>query len=248
MMYRSVHGTILSILCFAVPLLFTLSCININMPQSPADNKTSQVNQSTTPPTTELPIIEAFSASPESLSEGGSATLSWSVINANAITITPNIGNVSATGSKTIKPSTATTYTLVASNAVGMQSKTVFIQILTIRKYNDLDLIEIKKPDLIIEEIKVNSNTRRPWCIVRNIGTEFAKASGVALWVNGSWQEGQLLPAIEPGKYWAIYFGFQLSDKLGVTNNVMVVVDPEKEINELNESNNSMTIVYTAPH
>lgn len=41
MMYRLIFRGIVTFLCCAAMLLFTLNCININMSQSPEDNKTS---------------------------------------------------------------------------------------------------------------------------------------------------------------------------------------------------------------
>jgi prepilin-type N-terminal cleavage/methylation domain-containing protein len=56
-----------------------------------------------------------FSASPTSISTGQSSTLTWSVTNANSISVDNGIGGVSATGSATVSPTTTTTYTITAS-------------------------------------------------------------------------------------------------------------------------------------
>ena len=103
-MHKYISRAMLSILCLAALAISTISCININMPNTPTENKTSQGNQAAPPTAIGLPTIESFGASPESVLEGKSSTLSWSVKNANAITITPDIGDVSATGSKTVTP------------------------------------------------------------------------------------------------------------------------------------------------
>ncbi len=141
-MYKYITRTILSIICLSVLVISTMSCINISTPQAPAENKTPQGDPAVPPATVELPTIDSFSASPASVLEGKSSTLSWSVKNANAIVITPGIGNVSATGNQSVKPATATTYNLVASNAAGMQSKAVVINILTFRRQIGSDIVD----------------------------------------------------------------------------------------------------------
>jgi hypothetical protein len=141
-MYKYIARTILSILCLTVLFISTMSCINVNMPKGPSDSENTPGDQAAPPVAVELPSIDSFSASPASVLEGKSSTLSWSVKNANAITITPGIGDVSANGSKTVTPSTATTYTLVASNAAGLQSKAVVINILTFRRQIGSDIVD----------------------------------------------------------------------------------------------------------
>lgn len=251
-MHRLICRTTLATLCFAVMLLFSTSCININMPQVPMENKTSPGDLAVPPSTSgELPTIESFSASPGSVLEGKSSTLSWSVKNANAITITPNIGNVSAIGNKTVTPSTATTYTLVASNAAGMQSKTVVINILTVRKLQT-DLFEpvtpgvivTPKPDLIIEDFSVYPNGK-PYCIVRNVGTASSKACNICWGASTVYPvECQLLPALEPGKAELIAFKSQVP-ATPYADNVTFRVDEKNIVDELNENNNVKAMMYT---
>jgi hypothetical protein len=59
------------------------------------------------------PVISAFSASPASITVGGSSTLQWSVTNADRVEMA-GVGEVGATGSRVVSPRTTTTYTLVA--------------------------------------------------------------------------------------------------------------------------------------
>jgi hypothetical protein len=126
----------------------TTSCININVPGN--SSKTPVGGGETAPPAgtgatvTNPPTIESFTASPENLLSGKSGTLSWSVKDADTILITPDIGKVDASGSRTVKPANETTYTLVASNKAGMSARPVTIKILTVGKL-DLGLGEIEK-------------------------------------------------------------------------------------------------------
>ncbi len=65
------------------------------------------------------PIISSFTASPSSISTGGSSTLSWSVSNASSLSINQGIGTVTGT-SRSVSPSTTTTYTLTATGSTGL--------------------------------------------------------------------------------------------------------------------------------
>ena len=69
------------------------------------------------------PIIESFSVSPDSLSPGGSALLSWEVRQAKSILIQPEPGNVKATDSLRVSPKKSTTYTLMAKSRRGKITK-----------------------------------------------------------------------------------------------------------------------------
>ena len=65
------------------------------------------------------PRIVRFSASPLTISAGQSSTLTWQVDNATTVNISQIGNNVGLSGSKSVSPSTTTTYTLTATNAVG---------------------------------------------------------------------------------------------------------------------------------
>ena len=61
----------------------------------------------------------ALSASPTSAQAGQPITLTWSSTNATSITLEPSVGGVSTQGSKTVKPSQSTTYTITAMGPGG---------------------------------------------------------------------------------------------------------------------------------
>ena len=68
----------------------------------------------------EVPTIEYFRADPNAIDPGGTATLSWSISNANSARIDNGIGDVDPVqGSIAVSPRETTTYTLTASNACG---------------------------------------------------------------------------------------------------------------------------------
>jgi len=64
------------------------------------------------------PTISSFSASPSSISFGGSSTLSWSVSGATTLSIDQGVGVVTGT-SKSVSPTLTATYTLTATNTNG---------------------------------------------------------------------------------------------------------------------------------
>ncbi|RPJ63458.1 MAG: hypothetical protein EHM12_02260 [Dehalococcoidia bacterium] len=75
------------------------------------------------------PTVESFSFDRDSIIAGQPATLSWSVSNATMVTISPEIGVVSLTGSKSLSPNSSTTYTLTASNSAGNSTSTATVTV-----------------------------------------------------------------------------------------------------------------------
>lgn len=77
----------------------------------------------------ELPTIGNFSAAPQTITQGESASLSWSVSNADSVTINQSIGAVGNSGSQSVSPNATTTYTLTASNGSGSVDASVTIAV-----------------------------------------------------------------------------------------------------------------------
>ena len=75
-----------------------------------------------------LPIILNFSASPSTINQGESSTLSWSVSDADTVTITP-IGTVALSGSTSVSPGVTTDYILTATNSAGSVTATVTVTV-----------------------------------------------------------------------------------------------------------------------
>ncbi len=65
------------------------------------------------------PPVVSFTASPATISAGGSSTLTWNVSGASSVSISPGIGTVAASGSRAVSPSSTTTYTLTAGYSGG---------------------------------------------------------------------------------------------------------------------------------
>ena len=81
------------------------------------------------PPPPPLPVIASFSASPGTITSGQSSTLSWSVTGATELRLDP--GNITVTGqtSRSVSPTSTTTYTLTATNNAGSLPRTVLVTV-----------------------------------------------------------------------------------------------------------------------
>lgn len=79
------------------------------------------------------PVIHSFTATPDTLSGTGNATLAWSVDGATELTILANTGanpgNVLGLSSFTVSPGATTTYTLYAKNATATVTQTATVTV-----------------------------------------------------------------------------------------------------------------------
>ncbi len=76
------------------------------------------------------PIIEFFTATPTTITEGESATLYWGLVgNADVAAIDNGIGGVATPGSTTVSPRTTTTYTLVGTCGTNVETSEVTITV-----------------------------------------------------------------------------------------------------------------------
>ncbi len=76
------------------------------------------------------PVIDSFTASPGTINESESATLSWSISDADSATIDNDIGSVDPiSGSLEILPLSTTTYTLTATNEHGSVTRKVTVTV-----------------------------------------------------------------------------------------------------------------------
>jgi hypothetical protein len=74
------------------------------------------------------PGIASFTASPTTVSAGGSTTLSWSVTNASYVIVSPQVGAVRG-GSVNVTPTQTTVYTLYATNQYGRTTAAVTVTV-----------------------------------------------------------------------------------------------------------------------
>jgi hypothetical protein len=66
-----------------------------------------------------LPSINSFSIIPDSIFAGQKATVSWGVTGSTSVSIDPEIGTVSPSGTKNVSPGSPTKYVLTATNSAG---------------------------------------------------------------------------------------------------------------------------------
>ena len=111
-------------------------------------------------PSGSAPIVTSFIASPLTIDEGDSSTLTWEVTGAISVVITPEVGSVGLSGSFLVSPTETTTYTLTATNTAGSTTASVKVTVNTaMQKAIDVVLEEIL-PD--IPEIQAGE---RYWCV-----------------------------------------------------------------------------------
>ena len=80
-------------------------------------------------PVTGQPFIEMFSASPDSVRFGDSTTIEWQVIGATSVSITPGVGTVPLSGSRTVSPGETTPYIITATNKYGVTTHTALVTV-----------------------------------------------------------------------------------------------------------------------
>jgi hypothetical protein len=78
-------------------------------------------------PVNNPPSIAIFNASPSTINAGNPSLLSWTVNGADSVKIDPGIGVVGSVDSRSIYPSSTTTYTLTANNQAASVSASVTI-------------------------------------------------------------------------------------------------------------------------
>jgi OmpA family/PKD domain len=81
----------------------------------------NSVNEETTTVTVQVlglptgPALIGCTATPSTISAGQSSTLSWISLNADTVSISPNVGSVAKSGSTSVSPTQTTTYTVTAT-------------------------------------------------------------------------------------------------------------------------------------
>src|SRR5579883_2480057 len=79
------------------------------------------------PPPTPAPTA-SLTANPSTITAGQSTTLTWTTEHATEVTI-DQLGTVDPSGSRTVSPTTSTTYHLVAKNSAGTQEATARVTV-----------------------------------------------------------------------------------------------------------------------
>src|SRR4030095_4142200 len=107
-------------------------------------------------PVREPPTVELV-AKPEKIKSGQPAQLEWKAQNANQVRIEPGIGEVPATGSRTVTPSNSVSYVITAKGPRGTVSAKVDIVVEAMREPPTVELVA--KP----EKIKSGQPAQLEW-------------------------------------------------------------------------------------
>ena len=112
-----------------------------------ASNGTVSVSESVTVTVKKLPKI-TFTANPTSINKGSSSTLSWSISGATSASINQGIGSVNRiSGTRSVSPSSTTTYTLTAINACGSPTRSTKVTVTVPAPRIDSISPSLQRPD-----------------------------------------------------------------------------------------------------
>ena len=185
------------------------------------------------------PNIPSFSASPATISPGGSSALSWGLVtNAESVEIDQGIGGVATPGSVSVSPASTTTYTLTAR--CGANTKTA--QVTVVVQAGGL-------ADLYVSEFSLTPDPPRKSQVTQvRIGIynqgNAAAGSFKVQWFPGSsypspacsWtvtsmaaRGGQILTCEAPANTWGSWYASIVT---------RVKVDPENNVLESDKGNN----------
>ena len=114
-----------AVLLACMLLIFTAGCKKKAAPPPPPPPAPAPAPA----PPPAKPSIISFTAEPSRIERGQSSTLRWSVSNATDITIDQGVGPVQQNGSRTVYPSSSTTYTLVANGPGGSDTRSVTVEV-----------------------------------------------------------------------------------------------------------------------
>jgi hypothetical protein len=89
------------------------------------------------------PVVAQFTASPQQIPLAGSSQLNWDVRGAIRIRIDPGIGEVPAYGSRTVQPSSTTTYVLTAESDCCVINRTVTVTVAQLPVPSLLPVVQI---------------------------------------------------------------------------------------------------------
>ena len=162
---------------------FTLTATN-SYGDTTATTQVIVTDSGTTTIYTGLPVIDYFSADPLSVESGGYTVLNWSVSNAEAVIIFPEIGTVPASGSLQISLQETTFFVLQASNANGMEDDSLTV---TVDSHFD---------DILALDWTGDYNT--------NWGTMHLEQTGNTVTGTYAYQEGRIEGTISPDSQYVL--------------------------------------------
>jgi len=234
--------------CMVVVMLLVLvasmlvGCIKVVRKSEPAATP-APAGQPVAPPSGapempgQRPVINSFSASPETIYKGQSVTLSWDVSGATAVTIQPYIGAAQQVGSQVLPLANSTTFTLTATNSAGSTKRDVTVIV---------GAPLAGTPDLEVTEIFVRGDV--VYYKVANRGGVESKGGTSKLYVGNMEKSTDYLEPVPAGQELTggfFKYSFEaMGDVLEVglhRTQVKVCVDVEDATKESNEFNNCLT-------
>lgn len=123
------------------------------------------------PVQTAKPVIQAFGATPDTLTAGESTTLKWEVTGADSVAIDQGVGAVAANGSQTVTPGETTTYQLTAHSDGGDVVATAAV---TVKPKGQIQVI--------IPKVTLQPITTAKWSEWQKLGGKFSYAVTAASW------------------------------------------------------------------
>jgi hypothetical protein len=163
-----------------------------------------------------LPSISNFSSNTDSIISGQSATLSWSVADAMSVSISPDVGTVSSSGTKGVSPASTTTYKLTASNGAGNSTASTTVTV-TVSSVPVITAFGVSPASIISGE-----PTTLAWDVVG------AKSISISQGINGVASKGSML--VKPAAT-STYVLTASGDYGSVTKSVTVTVDTTNTTN-----------------
>ena len=118
---------------------YTLTVLGLN---GSTINCTSAITVTSTPPPVPVSVCNAFTATPATITRGGTSTLAWTTTNATRVVIDNAIGQVTATGTMLTSPLATTLYSMTVFGA-GAQSVTCRVNITV----NDVPVTPVPRCD-----------------------------------------------------------------------------------------------------
>jgi hypothetical protein len=235
-----------------IALISTAGCITLTVPkQQPAPSTTTPVP--TLPPTTTpaaqgySPVVNSFTASPDTISAGQSATISWNVSDATSVTIQPAVGSVGSSGTQQVSPTRTTTYNLTATNAAGSTTGTLTLTVTP---------AAAGMPDLVVTEISANGSII--FYKMKNQGSAAAPGSRSYLYVNNPQVSTDYVEPLAAGEervesfsnYAFLTGGYSVGAGQSAQTpafDVKVCADAENAAAESNENNNCLDEILGEP-
>ncbi len=108
---------------------YTLTVRNESGSDSATQTVTVTPDEPAPAPPVQAPVISSFTATPETVEEGESSTLTWELSGGEASSITIDNGVGEVTSSTEVTPSETTTYTLTATNEGGEDTAEVTLNV-----------------------------------------------------------------------------------------------------------------------